>query len=183
MVDGGDYLPDAVPFHGRVHVLGGYFSDPPSAGVRCRSSAGRLDRHCHDPGGRRNRSFHRALGVSMVGISASGAIIPPIAQSLVEAGGWRWAYEVFGWTSLCLIPLVFFTVVGRPEDRSEYAGTSALNDSGTVTPQQAPMTTREAFRERNLWVIAIACGLAFMVMSAALLHIPAHATDIGFTGA
>jgi MFS family permease len=124
-----------------------------------------------------------ALGISMVGISASGAIIPPIAQSLVESGGWRWAYQVFGWTSLCLIPLVFFTVVGRPEERGERAGVGVRNESGVATPPELAMTTWEALRQRNLWVIAVACGLAFMVLSAALLHIPAHATDLGFTGA
>jgi cyanate permease len=123
-----------------------------------------------------------ALGVSMVGISASGAVIPPIVQSLVESGGWRWAYEVFGWTSLCLIPLVFFTVVGRPEEHGKYADVAA-QESGVAATPAAPMSTREALQERNLWVIAVACGLAFMVVSAALLHIPAHATDIGFSGA
>jgi MFS family permease len=124
-----------------------------------------------------------ALGVSMVGISASGAVVPHVAQFLIASGDWRWAYQVFGLTSLCLIPLVFFTVIGRPEERGKGPGASTRNEPGITAPPEASLTTGEALRERNLWVIAIACGLAFMVLSACLLHIPAHATDIGFTGA
>jgi len=124
-----------------------------------------------------------ALGVSMIGISVSGAIVPHIAQSLIESGDWRWAYQVFGLTSLCLIPLVFFTVIGRPEDRCKSTAVSAGDESVAATQPAVPLTTREALRERNLWVIAIACGLSFMVISAGLLHIPAHVTDIGFSGA
>ena len=124
-----------------------------------------------------------ALGVSMVGISASGAVVPHVAQFLIASGDWRWAYQVFGLTSLCLIPLVFFTVIGRPEDRGKSTAASAGDESVAATQPAAALTTREALRERNLWVIAIACGLAFMALSACLLHIPAHATDIGFSGA
>jgi MFS family permease len=125
-----------------------------------------------------------ALGVSMVGISASGAVVPQVAQLLIASGDWRWAYQVFGLTSLCLIPLVFFTVIGRPEERGKSPDASAArNEPGITAPPEASLTTGEALRERNLWVIAIACGLAFMTLSACLLHIPAHATDIGFSGA
>ncbi len=126
-----------------------------------------------------------ALGVSLMGISASGAIVPHIARSLIESGGWRWAYEAFGWTSLCLIPLVFFSVVGRPEERSQSPDPDegACDSPAPTTPPEPPFSTGEALRERNLWVIAIASGLSFMVTSAVMLHVPAHATDIGFTSA
>ena len=121
-----------------------------------------------------------ALGISLMGVSASGAVLPAIAAALIESAGWRWAYEVIGWASLGLIPVVFFTVINRPEDREQ--GTTAISaQTLTTSAPEAQISTLEALRERNLWIIAITCGISFMVTSAIMVHIPPFAQDLGLS--
>lgn len=119
-----------------------------------------------------------ALGISMVGISASGFVIPPIASAITQADGWRAAYEAFGWASIAIAPIVFFTVVSRPEEPE-----AALPDNEDGTPsldvESPEFSTPLALRERNLWTIAVASGLSFMATSAIMVHIIAEGTAKG----
>jgi MFS family permease len=121
-----------------------------------------------------------ALGISMVGISASGFVIPPIATALTQAEGWRYAYEMFGLASLAITPIVFFTVVSRPEER-EARKANAEEPVFRPAPDGAEFSTRDALRERNLWTIAIASGLSFMVTGAIMLHIAAAGIGAGLS--
>jgi MFS family permease len=125
-----------------------------------------------------------ALGISLMGVSASGVAMAYVTTALVDAGGWRWAFEVFGWTILCAIPIVWFTVVGRPHERELASDTPSQDSDSTkstssvdTTPQAFPIG--EALGERNLWVISIVCGLSFMGTSAVLTHVVAYGTDMG----
>ncbi len=118
------------------------------------------------------------LGYSMVGISASGFVIPPIATALTQAESWRWAYELFGYASLAIAPIVFFTVVSRPEER-EQRGSTASTASTSSTIETPEFSTRDALKERSLWIIAIASGLSFMVTTGIMVHIYPAGTDKG----
>ncbi len=119
------------------------------------------------------------LGISMVGISASGFVIPPLASAITEAQSWREAYEVMGLASLALTPIVFFTVVSRPEERNPEAELEPVETAADAEAEAPPFATREALKERNLWTIASASGLSFMATSAVMLHIAAHGLGEG----
>ncbi|MBW1886501.1 MAG: MFS transporter [Deltaproteobacteria bacterium] len=120
-----------------------------------------------------------ALGISLMGVSASGVAMSYVCTALVEAGGWRWAFEVFGWATLCAIPLVWSTVVGHPDERKQrpYTAESATSPQTREKPPTIPI--REGLRERNLWIISIVCGISFMATSAVLTHVIAFSTDKG----
>lgn len=122
-----------------------------------------------------------ALGISLMGISASGVLMAYTTTALVEAGGWRWAFEIFGWVTLCATPIVWATVIGHPDelDSEIDTGESAQSQAQAIE-EPVVISTRDALRERNLWVIALVCGLSFMGTTAVMTHIVAFGTDIGF---
>ena len=119
-----------------------------------------------------------ALGISMFGISSSGFVIPPIVSAITQADGWRVAYEVMGIACVLITPIVFFTVVSRPEERD--SGSAASQPQTSAPESEAPaFSTRDALRQRNLWTIAIPSGLSFMVTTAVTVHVFAAGTDAG----
>lgn len=125
-----------------------------------------------------------ALGISLMGISLSGVVMAHVTRWLVASQGWRGAFEAFGWVTLCAAPVVWFLVVGRPEERAEESPpASGAADAGGTTGAQATgaISTRQALREPNLWIISMACGLAFMGTTAIMTHVFAFATDLGLT--
>ncbi len=122
-----------------------------------------------------------ALGISLMGISASGVLMAYTTTALVEAGGWRWAFEIFGWVTLCATPIVWATVIGHPgELDSEIDTGESAQSQAQAIEEPVVISTRDALRERNLWVIALVCGLSFMGTTAVMTHIVAFGTDIGF---
>ena len=122
-----------------------------------------------------------ALGISLMGISASGVLMAYSTTALVEVGGWRWAFEVFGWITLCATPLVWATVIGHPNELDSESDTGEIDSpQAQAIDQPAIISTRDALRERNLWIIALVCGLSFMGTTGVMTHIVAFGTDIGF---
>jgi cyanate permease len=129
-----------------------------------------------------DRSRTLALGISLMGVSLSGVAMAHVATWLVLSGGWRGTFEVFGWLSLCAAPVVWFFVVGRPEERRS-DGAVAGGDGGEHggAAGERTLSTRQAILEPNLWVIAVASGLAFMGTTAIMTHVFAFATDVGLS--
>jgi cyanate permease len=121
-----------------------------------------------------DRSRAMALGISLMGVSLSGVAMAHVASWLVRTDGWRGAFEVFGWVSLCAAPVVWLLVVGRPEDRR------TGGEPGAAAGARA-RSTRQALSEPNLWIIAAASGIAFMGTTAIMTHVFAFATDIGLS--
>ncbi|MFP6655377.1 MAG: MFS transporter, partial [Myxococcota bacterium] len=119
-----------------------------------------------------------ALGISMMGMSLSGAVMAPVANSIVSSDGWREAYELFGYVTLAAIPFVWFTVVGRPSELPS-SNSKTVHDGMRVSAAPDDFSMRDGLKERNLWIIAIVCGLSFMATTALLNNIILHATGEG----
>jgi cyanate permease len=126
-----------------------------------------------------DRSRTMALGISLTGVSLSGVAMAHVSSWLVRTDGWRGAFEVFGWASLCAAPVVWFLVVGRPEERrGDAAAAGGEHPDAAVAPV---LRTRQGLREANLWIVAVATGLAFTGTTAIMTHVFAFATDIGLS--
>ena len=133
----------------------------------------------------------RALGISFMGVSLSGMLMAHVATQLVQSSGWRETYEIFGWITLGISPLIFLIAVGKPEEKGlrAYGAGAKTNDAPTMLPDtgagapsatlRTEWTTLEALREPNLWVISVATGLIFMGTTAIMTHILAFGTDAG----
>jgi MFS family permease len=124
-----------------------------------------------------------ALGRSQLGASLGGMVMAPVVAWLVAGQGWRGAYLVLGIATLCAAPVIWGLAVGRPEDR----GLRPYGDPEDPTPGSTgtgeappPFRTAVALRQPNLWLIALATGIAFMATTALLNHVVAFGTDAGF---
>ncbi|MEE9282092.1 MAG: MFS transporter [Myxococcota bacterium] len=125
-----------------------------------------------------------ALGISQIGVSASGMVMAYVASWLVAEVGWRGTAGVFGIVPLLfLTPLIGFLVVSRPEDRGLHPDGDARAPVSELGPREAQgdadWTVGRALRERSVWIIAIVVGLNFSGNTAVILQIYPHATDLG----
>ena len=63
------------------------------------------------------RSRGRALGITTIGTSVGGMVVPALATWWIAAYGWRTAFEYLALVMLLLVtPMVWFNVRGRPAD-------------------------------------------------------------------
>ena len=128
----------------------------------------------------RRRSM--ALGLAMIGMSISGAIMIPAATWGLETWGWRGVYKFFAILPLGLMPLIAWLVVNRPED----IGLAPDGDAPGEVPRSslesapaAPSSLRELLGTRTLWLIGAATGLGFFGALGVTNHGIAFAIDRG----
>jgi len=128
-----------------------------------------------------------ALGISGMGISGSGMVMALVATALVGAIGWRGTFLVYAVASLvAVVPVVWFTVVNRPEDlglRADGIPASVpptAQGTAVRNPPAPAWSTRGTLSDLNFWVISQAVAFNFCANGAVLTHIIPHATDIGF---
>ncbi|TCL71761.1 MFS transporter [Rhizobium sp. BK251] len=98
-----------------------------------------------------------ALGIALSGAGLFAFVVKPLAQLLIETGGWRVAILVVG-----AMPIL----VACPMVLWGFAGLRSRNMDAGPTPGTAleGMTAREAFRSRSFWLLAI----VFIPMSLAV---------------
>ncbi len=123
-----------------------------------------------------------ALGVATIGISLSGFVMPTVATALIGWVGWRGAYLLFAVvTLLCVIPPVALVVVNRPEALGLEPDGAPPPDPGTTRKPSGERvwSTREIFRNRQFWLIALCFAFAFFATSGVLVHLVSYATDLG----
>jgi predicted MFS family arabinose efflux permease len=126
----------------------------------------------------RRRSM--ALGIAMIGMSISGAIMIPAATWGLETWGWRAVYRFFAVVPLGLIPLVAWLVVTRPEDRGLAPDGEQPAEKGAFEPAPAePSSMRQLLAAPTLWLIGAACGLSYFGALAVMNHGIAFAIDRG----
>ncbi len=88
-----------------------------------------------------------ALGIVLSGAGLFAFAVKPLAQLLMETGGWRVAILVVGALPIFIAcPLVFWGFAGS---RTTGVGAVAARDASDG------MTAREAFRSRSFWLLAI----------------------------
>ena len=122
-----------------------------------------------------------ALGIAGVGISLSGAVMPPVAAWLVSEVGWRGGYLVYALGTLAVaVPAVGLFVVNRPEDMElRPDGAAPQPDQSHVASADVAWSTRQILSSRNYWTIALPFALSFATLSAILIHLVPHANDSG----
>ncbi len=123
-----------------------------------------------------------ALGISQFGVTISGTVLVPATTWLILEFGWRTSYLVYAIAlPLLLIPAIVLFAVKHPEDRG-------LHPDGDPDPQPLPppdaagdWTLGRALRDRQVWLLALVVGPCFMAISAVVLALPSHGTDLGLT--
>jgi len=122
----------------------------------------------------------RALGIAAVATSAGGFIVQPIFSYLIFKFGWRSALLYVG-LAIAIIALVLILryFISRPEDIGQ------LPDGDTGSAEQMVTATNPSLilKNRDFWVIALACGLLLASDQALLVSLKPFGESLGFSNA
>ncbi len=117
-----------------------------------------------------------ALGIAMAGVGIGIAVMPQVAELLVNAFGWREAYALLGLiTWLVAFPAVLF-LVKDPAPDGEVAG----GVDGRVEPSQ---DVSSVMRAKEFWLILIASFLVVTAVNGISTHLVALLMDRGMPAA
>ncbi|MFA5631004.1 MAG: MFS transporter [Porticoccaceae bacterium] len=124
----------------------------------------------------------RALGISTIGASAGGLLLPPVAALLIENFDWRVSFQVLAVACLIItLPIVWLVVANRPEDKGLHVDGAAqpvAPTPGDVRVEPA-LSMMGILRSRAFWGIALCVGLGNSVTSGVMVNIVPHAADMG----
>ncbi len=120
----------------------------------------------------------RALGIAAVSTSAGGFLIQPIFSHLIETKGWRQALLIMG-ISIAVIAtaLILKYFISRPEDIGQYPDGA----SETVIEEIVAINPSKILKNRDFWIIGLACGLLLGCDQALLISLKPFGEDLGFT--
>lgn len=109
-----------------------------------------------------------ALALVVAGVGTGSMILPPLAQAVINAAGWRMAYLVLGALVLVFgIPLTALWVKERPSQKTA----SSVELAGAQVP--------EALRSGVFWILIATLILNSVSINGAVIHMVALLTDRG----
>ncbi len=125
-----------------------------------------------------SRMRGRALGIAAIATSAGGFVMVPLFAYLMDMFGWRSAtlYMGIGAGVLALL-CTHFLVVSKPEDIGQTPDGEATSIAEATETAPAP----HIFRNKNFWLIGLACGLLFGSDQALLTSIIPYGQEQGFS--
>ena len=120
----------------------------------------------------------RALGITAVATSAGGFIVQPIFSYMIHAYGWRWALLYMGLAiALIAAVLIMRYFISKPEDIGQFPDGEAQSVPQTITAANPSLI----LKNRDFWVIALACGLLLASDQALLVSLKPFGESLGFT--
>ncbi len=119
----------------------------------------------------------RALGIAAVATSAGGFLVQPIFSHLIATHGWRKASQIMAiGIAIISVFLVLKYFISRPEDIGQHPDGMAQEIPQKVTSANPA----RIIRNRDFWVIAVACGLLLGSDQALLASLKPFGENIGF---
>ena len=122
-------------------------------------------------------------GIVIAGGGTGGIILPPVANWLISAYGWRNAYLIIGALVLVVIIAGAQFLKRDPSEMGQepYGGSKAGEQSLDISAKG--LTLMEAVYTRQFWMsVVILFCFGYCIMTS-MLHIVPHATDIGISAA
>jgi len=122
----------------------------------------------------------RALGIAAVASSAGGFIVQPIFSYMIFKFEWRLALLYMGLAiAFIAVFLILRYFISRPEDIGQFP------DGDTQSVQQTITATNPSLilKNRDFWIIALACGLLLASDQALLVSLKPFGENLGFSNA
>lgn len=121
-----------------------------------------------------------ALAVTLSGAAVAQVLAPVIANGLIDAFGWRLAFNIMGigWSGIVAIFVLGFFFDARDKDRKAKAH-GALH--GANDELLGGLSTKEALRSVALWRIAMMLLLSATLMVGLAVHQVPILTEFGLT--
>lgn len=120
-----------------------------------------------------------ALALATMGISTAGVIMPPTTAWLMDWVGRRHTMLIYAGILLLLyLPLMRVALVGIPARLQQ----KPLGGDFTDKPEPIRMRSvaKDMMANRTFWLLAGSFGLMMSAMSAILVHMVPHVSDLGF---
>lgn len=117
-----------------------------------------------------------AMGISTVGTSIGGLLLPPLVAGLQEEYGWRDANLILAALSFAIISLAALVVFDTPEKAGlhhEGQATDAAASSGSSLDRQ--WTVNEALKSRMFWAV----GATFLLLSFTITGVQQNLAPLG----
>lgn len=127
------------------------------------------------------RSRGRALGITTIGTSVGGMVVPALATWWIAEFGWRDSFENLALVMLLLVtPMVWFNVHGRPADLGlEPEGDGTATVAAPTEELPPPLGMKQIASRREFWLIGLSVGLLAGTFSAVLANLAPYATELG----
>ena len=125
-----------------------------------------------------------ALSLGSIGVSLANMITPLVMTAVVDAVGWRSAYQLLAGAVLVIGIPVAFLLRRMPEDHGLLpdGAVEPLDLAGTAIPTAdlPAFTAAEAVRTRTFWQLVVGFGLIYGVITAVVIHGIPLVTGAGF---
>jgi MFS family permease len=128
-----------------------------------------------------SRRRGRALGITAVGTSLGGLVVPLLFQTLIDAHGWRQAsLWLAGIVLVALLPPVLWIVRNRPEDLGLLPDGDAKALQDRAPNAAAPSAELpNLFKDGSFWRISLAVGVLMAAFTAVLANLVPFAVGQG----
>jgi MFS family permease len=120
-----------------------------------------------------------AVGIASSGGSVGTFVLPPLAQVLVAAVGWRAAYVIFGAAIFIVLSLVARLMRRDPESVGLHPDGDAAPIAVDTVARGWPV--RRALRSRAFWMLGAAFAATWMPVFIPLVHMVPFARDLGYS--
>ncbi|MEE8433260.1 MAG: MFS transporter [bacterium] len=133
-----------------------------------------------------SRRRGRAMGIVMMGASASAMIFVPVVTFTIAVIGWRNSYAMLGAVNVLLIVLpVFLLAVDLPEQLG-LGGHPELKSTpraggGAISHLDADWSLGQAARTHTFWIVLTAIVLGNFAVQGYFIHAFPHMESLGFS--
>ena len=130
----------------------------------------------------------RALGVSVLGASIAGVVLPVILSDMIDEYGWRNTIYFFSAIIVCiLLPLIFYVMRDTPEDigevRDGHRASQVAAERGEKpvvrTIDTIQFTWRQMLQNKSFWAIGLTFGPMVCVYLVTVIHLFGHILESG----
>ncbi len=119
----------------------------------------------------------RALGISAIGTSVGGVVIPALISYWLGTEGWRGALQNLAFAVLLLlVPIIIFGIRSKPADVGLQAEASL---DGVRPPADENLSMDAILRTPAFWYLGLSLGLLFSAYTAVLSNLTPYAINLG----
>ncbi len=125
-----------------------------------------------------------ALGLAAATFSVSGSLMPPLAQALIAAVGWRHAYEILGLMAMGItIPVVVLLLKESPQLMGLAPDGETIGQAEVETQRslEEGVSFQQARQTRTFWLMGGAFFLISVCFHGSVVHLVPMLTDRGFS--
>jgi MFS family permease len=124
----------------------------------------------------------RAMGYAYLGLGFGGAVSPLLVHWLIEAFGWRRAFEAIGALIVAILfPVGIWVTRSAPRDLGLSPDGARSNPGGTEAAGAPSRTVREAIGTANFWLLLVGSTLVIGVIGTVISHFILFLKDEGYS--